>query len=263
MKLAARASLQPRTTPKHPETYSSRIVLVLRRPIHAGAALVAWKRGALLLGVVLAATGCAHKTRTQLPPAPSPRPGTIETGIASWYGEPYNGRRAANGEIYDMERLSAAHRTLPFDTWVEVNDLDNGKRVDVRITDRGPFVAGRIIDLSRAAARELDMLGPGIARVRLTVIENPRAANTPPATQQYLTQAGAFSDRAHADKLAGSLRDRFDNVRVESFLPKEGEASRTPVWRVLVGRDLTLDDANQLAGQVREIAGEAMVVKER
>ena len=109
------------------------------------------------------------------------RIGATETGIASWYGVPYHGRRAASGEIYDMEQLTAAHRTLPFDTWVEVTNLDNGKHVDVRITDRGPFVDGRIIDLSRAAARQIDMLGPGIARVRLKVIEG--STGTRPASR--------------------------------------------------------------------------------
>jgi len=233
---------------------------VLRRPIHAGSARVAWRYAALLAGVMLTTAGCARKTRAQLPSSPPAQTGAIESGIASWYGEPYNGRRAANGEIYDMEQLTAAHRTLPFNTWVEVNNLDNGKQVDVRITDRGPFVAGRIIDLSRAAAREIDMLGPGIARVRLRVIEEPQARAPLPASQPvkmsngYSAQAGAFADRVHADDLADSLRDRFEDIRV---------VSAAAVWRVLVGHDLTLDDANQLAAKVREVAGEAIVVRDR
>jgi rare lipoprotein A len=100
--------------------------------------------------------------------------GQTETGIASWYGVPYNGRRSANGEIFDMEKLTAAHRSLPFDTWVEVTNLENKKRVDVRITDRGPFVKGRIIDLSQAAAREIDMITAGVVRVKLKVISKPK-----------------------------------------------------------------------------------------
>jgi rare lipoprotein A len=192
--------------------------------------------------------------------------------MASWYGEPYNGRRAANGEIYDMEQLTAAHRTLPFDTWVEVKDLDNGKQVAVRITDRGPFVAGRIIDLSRAAARQIDMLGPGVARVRLRVIEVPHAS-APSRPQRsapvsalvsapgewFSAQAGAFSDRTRADSLADSLVSSFENVRVESL----GLASAPAVWRVLVGREATLDAANQLAAKVRAVVGEAVVVRGR
>src|SRR5262245_26312071 len=88
--------------------------------------------------------GCGHKKRTGSSPPRAPRPqapvGSTETGIASWYGHPYHGRVAANGEIYDMEHMTAAHRTLPFDTWVRVENLSNHKTVEVRVTDRGPFI---------------------------------------------------------------------------------------------------------------------------
>src|SRR5207245_7871393 len=113
------------------------------------------------------------------PAAPAPRakspdlpasPGYVEEGNASWYGLPFHGRRASNGEIYDMYRLTAAHRTLPFETVVRVTNLANGRSATVRITDRGPFVENRIIDLSLAAARELDMIGPGVVPVRLEVL---------------------------------------------------------------------------------------------
>jgi rare lipoprotein A len=94
--------------------------------------------------------------------SPSPAPaGYLEEGNASWYGVPFNGRRASNGEIYDMYKLTAAHRTLPFETMVRVTNLNNGKATTVRITDRGPFVENRIIDLSLAAAREIESIGPG------------------------------------------------------------------------------------------------------
>jgi rare lipoprotein A len=127
---------------------------------------------ALLLAASLALmTGCAKKTSAHVPsPVKPARVGEIETGIASWYGVPYHGRRSANGEIYDMEKFTAAHRTLPFDTWVEVTNLVNKKHIDVRITDRGPFVNGRIIDLSLAAARELDMVASGVVKVQIKVI---------------------------------------------------------------------------------------------
>lgn len=128
----------------------------------------------LLAASVSLFTGCARKTSARVPPPVKPaRIGETQTGIASWYGVPYNGRRSANGEIYDMEKLTAAHRTFPFDTWVEVTNLSNDRRVDVRITDRGPFVDGRIIDLSLAAAREIDLVAPGIVRVRIKVIKKP------------------------------------------------------------------------------------------
>ncbi|MBY0503581.1 MAG: septal ring lytic transglycosylase RlpA family protein [Bryobacteraceae bacterium] len=113
--------------------------------------------------------------------------GYEERGIASWYGVPYHGRQTASGEIYDMERLTAAHPRLPFGVTTRVDNLSNGKHVEVRINDRGPFVGGRIIDLSRAAARQIDLLGPGITRVRLKVIAAPASvragmgAGTPPS----------------------------------------------------------------------------------
>src|SRR5438067_9814357 len=91
--------------------------------------------------------------------------GDSTIGVASWYGHPYHGRHAANGEVYDMEKLTAAHRTLPFDTWVHVVNTSNQKTVDVRIIDRGPFVDGRIIDLSHAAARQIELIGPGVTEV--------------------------------------------------------------------------------------------------
>src|SRR3979411_1239614 len=102
-----------------------------------------------MLAVLLFASACGHKhvSRNRMP---APVSGA-EVGLASWYGNPYHGRAAANGEIYDMEKFTAAHRTLPFGTWVRVTCLGNGKTVDVRIIDRGPFIDGRIIDLSHVA----------------------------------------------------------------------------------------------------------------
>src|SRR6184192_587377 len=114
------------------------------------------------LGLVLSSCGDKRGVRAAIPTPVS----ASEEGIASWYGIPYHGRAAANGEIYDMEKMTAAHRTLPFNTWVRVYDLDNNKSTEVRIIDRGPFVEGRIIDLSHAAAKEIALIGPGIARVR-------------------------------------------------------------------------------------------------
>jgi rare lipoprotein A len=124
----------------------------------------------MLLGMLSA---CAHQARDPsrtLPPGPiSPDSKEME-GIASWYGQPHHGRRAASGEVYNMHRLTAAHRTLPFHTIVRVHNKRNGREVNVRINDRGPFVKGRVIDLSYAAAKALDMLKPGTAPVRLKIV---------------------------------------------------------------------------------------------
>ena len=133
---------------------------------------------ACALVLMLLAAGCARHSTARLPSPPA-RIGSTETGLASWYGVPYDGRPTASGEIFDMQKLTAAHRALPFQTWVEITNLSNGKQVDVRITDRGPFVRGRIVDLSMAAARQIDMLRAGTARVRLKVIDPPVTAAPP------------------------------------------------------------------------------------
>jgi len=142
------------------------------RAIHAGANVIVIALAPLLFTLCV---GCGTRSRAHVPAAPPrvARIGSTETGIASWYGNPYNGRRTSSGEIFDMEQLTAAHRTLPFNTWIEVTNLTNGKQVDVRITDRGPFIKGRIVDLSLRAAREIDMIRVGIVRVRIQVILAP------------------------------------------------------------------------------------------
>jgi len=101
--------------------------------------------------------------------------GFKQTGEASWYGPGLNGNPTANGEVFDMEEFTAAHLKLPFDTRVRVTNLDNGKSVVVRINDRGPYAKDRIIDLSKAAAREIDMLETGTAMVRIETLEKEEA----------------------------------------------------------------------------------------
>jgi rare lipoprotein A len=206
---------------------------------------------ALLLGAV-ALSGCAHKKKHASgirPPAPmaSVQPGYQETGRASWYGHPYHGRRAADGEIYDMETMVAAHRTLPFNTWVRVYDLDNNKTVEVRIIDRGPFVDGRIIDLSHAAAGAIGMIGPGTANVRMEVIGVP--ASIPPGI--YVVQVGAFSSRAIAEQVQQQMAERYAlPTRVLQRPENPG------IWRVLVGNEANLADANALRDRIERETGE-------
>ena len=217
------------------------------------------------LALMLCAAGCARHTTARLPA----RVGSTETGIATWYGVPYHGRPTASGEIFDMEKLTAAHRALPFQTWVEITNLSNGKQVNVRITDRGPFVHGRIIDLSMSAARQIDMVRAGTARVRLRVIDPPvsAAATAPPvkalASPQigasgYAVQAGAFSDPSHAEALRDALP--YPDARVVEPQERQGDPS---LWRVLVGHALTVQAATALAAEVEKAAGAAIVVRER
>jgi len=215
------------------------------------------RNGFALVLALVALTACAHGKRVvrgPSPPPPSiPTTGYQEIGVASWYGHPYHGRAAADGEIYDMETLVAAHRTLPFQTLVRVYDLDNNKSVDVRIIDRGPFIDGRIIDLSHAAARALEMIGPGTARVRLEVIRTP--AFVPPGV--FAVQVGAFRDRANAERVCAAMQSRYGQARLVSRPENPG------IWRVLVGAEASQDGAAALGLRIRREVGEreAFVVR--
>ena len=207
------------------------------------------KRCALLLVLVLVAGGCARKhRRAQLPPPPRGTPGATPApagdslyGYASWYGHPYHGRPTASGEIYNMYDLTAAHRTMPFGTRVKVINLENGRLVRVRINDRGPFAEGRIIDLSYAAAKAIQMVGPGTALVGLSVLETAGAASPAPSGR-YSVQVGAFRERHRADRLRRELARRHAPVSV----CREGD-----LYRVLVGAETTSAAANSLAERLR------------
>jgi rare lipoprotein A len=227
-----------------------------------------------LLLTVLFLSGCTHKRYTRQAPSPPASPssheagappskpasatatapaipsiptiGYTETGIASWYGHPYHGRQAADGEIYDMEQMVAAHRTLPFDTWVRVYDLDNDKTVEVRIIDRGPFIDGRVIDLSHAAAKAMALIGPGIANVRIEVIRTP--ANIPPAV--YTVQIGAFRDPQNAERVRAQMAARYGAARLVERPEDPG------VWRVMVGAEATPDGARALSSRIHKESGE-------
>jgi rare lipoprotein A len=207
---------------------------------------------ALALLAFVMAVGCHKKAKPRV--AMAPRIGATETGLASWYGYPYHGRRAANGEVYDMEKLTAAHRTLPFDTWVEVRNLANDKSATVRITDRGPFIDGRIIDVSKAAARTLDLLGPGVARVQITIVAPPPLNETPVANV-FSVQVGAFRDKDRAERIRQEFAQQFGSA---TLVYRNAEP---PVWRVLVGRETSMDAANGLLGRILEKTQPAFVVR--
>ncbi len=206
-------------------------------------------------------SGCARRhahVAVTPPPLPAPPPmarPAIEaidgaTGLASWYGVPYDGRPAADGEIYHMEDLVAAHRTLPFGTLLRVTNLSNNESVDVRIIDRGPFVDGRIIDLSKAAARQIAMIGPGTARVRLHLLSAP----ADPGPSLFAVQVGAFAAKNNAEALDMRLGSRYGPVRL---VPR---AADPPLWRVLVGETQTTEAAQELASRLRAETGECFVV---
>ncbi len=164
-----------------------------------------------------------------------------EQGIASWYGPPFHGRRASDGEIFDMNTLVAAHRTLPFGTIVRVTNLSNGMQVVVRIIDRGPFVAGRVIDLSLAAAQAINMVGPGTALVKLELVSGPQ----PPAAGIFTVQVGAFQERDNAERLRARLLARYPDIFFQEF-----DAPAGHFYRVLVGRLANEQAAEQEAAKL-------------
>lgn len=162
--------------------------------------------------------------------------------MASWYGVPFNGRRTSDGEIFNMFQYTAAHRTLPFGTVVRVTNLNNGKQVEVRINDRGPFVANRIIDLSYAAAVAIGMIGTGTAPVRLDVLAAPNLN-----AGFFGVQVAAFQSEQNAERLREQLSTRYSPVTIAPFRLPNGV-----FYRVRVGRVPTEAAAQELAAEVQK-----------
>lgn len=175
---------------------------------------------ALLIGAVGALVSCASHppARPGLPQGP-PSPGWTEEGVASWYGgrDGFEGKPTASGEIYDSSLLTAAHRELPLGTVVDVTNLGNEKTVRVRVNDRGPFVFGRVIDLSHAAAERIGLIGPGTGPVRVTVVTPgiPQEIYSP--SGRWAVQVGSFADRLRAERHAERLRGTGRPVFLEPF----------------------------------------------
>ena len=206
----------------------------------------------VLLASTTVVTGC-RSART-IPGAERVRErpaGHTQRGVASWYGPGFHGRRTANGEVYDMHGLTAAHRTLPFDTRVRVTNLDNGRRVDLRINDRGPFIKGRVLDVSYAAAQRLDMVGTGTARVEIRVLDGPLPPKPAPVAAQWFTvQLGAFESRDRARRLRREVARSHPDAVVRS-----GGG-----WhRVQVGRFDTRDAAERLLLELTRLGYTALV----
>ncbi len=176
-------------------------------------------------------------------------------GAASWYGDEFHGRKTASGEVYDMEAMTAAHRTLPLGTYVRVRRTDGRGDAVVKVNDRGPFVEGRIIDLSRAAARRLGMLGEGVAEVEVTALGERDARSTasetvlmPRAdygTGSFAVQVGAFTVRDNAERLASAMRGRYSQAEVQRF--DRGDAVFFRVW---VGRFVEEGDADRFRSRL-------------
>lgn len=254
-----------------------------------------WKRGGALTLALLASASLAAcatprlspRAETTPPSKPGARvPGTMrpyqvagrwytpreqpdynEVGIASWYGQQFHNRQTANGENFDMWVVSAAHKTLPIPCIVEVTNLDNGRKIKVRVNDRGPFVDGRIIDMSRAGAEALGFAGKGTAKVRVRYVgpapargkdrtlqyaglardDEPRALSVPRGGDDWVVQAGAFADRDNAEKAVNSLRD-VGRARIVP-LKRDGRT----LYRVVVESGRDIQGAGRLRDQVAQL----------
>ena len=155
-----------------------------------------------------------------IPVPPDAKPILIETGVASWYGPPYHNRRGSNGEIYDMNAMTAAHRTLPLGSIVRVTNMNGGESCVVRITDRGPFIEGRIVDLSKAAAEKLELVRRGTGQVRLEVLTTPAPIGT---GGKWAVQIGGFGHEEDARDLAGHLSRQYHTAKVLTFNSPAGD----------------------------------------
>jgi rare lipoprotein A len=201
-------------------------------------------------------------------PIPSAE-GFVQEGLASWYGEDFHGRATASGEVFDMYRPSAAHKTLPLGTYVRVANLAAKTETIVRINDRGPFVKGRVIDLSYAAAREVGLLGPGVAPVRIEALARQvgevesSGVKRPVVEIQDLeeglfsVQVGAFGDRQNALRLADRLRFVFGDAEVSVYTDKD----RGVLYRVRVSKSRSLTQASQVEERLEAMGfAEAFIV---
>ncbi|MFQ5485289.1 MAG: septal ring lytic transglycosylase RlpA family protein [Desulfobacterales bacterium] len=219
----------------------------------------------LIMGLILlSAYGCFNSKKLTNRPAGYSKPyrvmgkwyqpiphakGFQQQGIASWYGKKFDGRKTSSGEIYNMYAVSAAHKTLPLGTYVRVLNLNNNKQIDVRINDRGPFVHGRIIDLSYMAAKKIGMADTGTAPVKIWALGVPAKAGSQNQIGfsfvpidfyrgNFTIQVGAFSKRENAEKFKQILGQKFKNAHVTT-----GQIGNEKIYRVRVGRCTTLKQA--------------------
>lgn len=180
-------------------------------------------------------------------------PIATETGLASWYGPPYHNRRGSNGELYNMHAMTAAHRTLPLGSVVRVTNLKTSQSVLVRITDRGPFIPGRVLDLSLAAARKLDVYRPGVAEVKVEVMLTPAPLDS---GGKWAVQIGSFPDEDVATDLADHLRRRYRTAQVLRFPSPAGGW-----WIRIRVLDDDHDRAQQLATETHTREGAIFLVR--
>ena len=197
--------------------------------------------------------GQAETSQPEISIPADAKPLAIESGLASWYGAPYHNRRTSNGEIYDMHAMTAAHRTLPLGSVARVTNIKTGHSALVRITDRGPFIEGRILDLSLAAAQKLDVWLPGTAMVRMEVMQTPVPLET---GGRWAVQIGAINTEKSAADLSDRLTRRYRTADVLRF--------RSPVGNWWVRVRVLNDDrkrAEEVARDTQTPQGSVFLVR--
>jgi rare lipoprotein A len=188
--------------------------------------------------------------------------GFVERGVASWYGPTFHGKRASSGETYDMYQMTAAHRTLPLPTYVEVVNMANNRRVVLKVNDRGPFVDNRVIDLSYVAALKLGIVGRGTAPVEVRAIDprRPALAARPPAKRpispgtekkpmSFYLQVGAFEDMGKAEQISHEIHEAVqETVRIH-----QAEGIPKPLYRVQVGPFVNVEVADKVVQELSKL----------
>jgi rare lipoprotein A len=185
---------------------------------------------------------------------PHGKPVATEVGLASWYGPPYANRKGADGTVYDQNAMTAAHRTLPMGSVVRVTNLANNQSVFVRITDRGPFVGSRVLDLSLAAAKSIDLYRAGVAKVRIEAYAPPEHPGVAPAGK-WCVQIGAFLDESDAIRLKNELLRRYSTAKVIEF------AGPTGHWVRINPAKTDEATANQIARSIHVADAEPYIVR--
>ncbi|MGB6339557.1 MAG: septal ring lytic transglycosylase RlpA family protein [Candidatus Aminicenantaceae bacterium] len=184
---------------------------------------------------------------------PEKESSNVQIGLASWYGPNFHGKTTSSREIYNMYDMTAAHRSLPFGTYVMVTNMNSGKSVKVKINDRGPFVEGRIIDLSFAAAQVLDAVGPGVIPVEIEILEDE---SPPKSSQGYAVQVGSFAKKKNARSLQKKLKNTFRDVYVSAF-----QTPTQTFYRVRI-KATARDDAESITRRLNKEGYVAFIVEE-
>ena len=218
------------------------------------------RRLSFVICALVLLSACGHKKVQVNTPTASPASVASSEleGIASYYAEPYHGRKTANGETFDTyQGMTAAHRTLPFNTMVRVTNKTNGREVDVRINDRGPFIDGRVIDLSLRAAKRIELVGPGVAPVKLKILkagETAKAAPPPPRALLFAVQVGAFENQRAAEDLKQRLEKKYSGVSIQTV------SEEKTLYRVRIGQP-DIEAANKIASELRKEDFKPFVVR--